>query len=60
MGGWKKMWILKEVIVFRDGVCKYGSGKWSGIFLDSKYGWVLKVCLNVDFKVIKRIIILKR
>lgn len=60
MGGRKKMWTPKEVTALRDGVRKYGSGKWSGILSDSKYGRALKARSNVDLKVIKRTITLKR
>ena len=54
------MWTPKEVTALRDGVRKYGSGKWSGILSDSKYGRALKARSNVDLKVIKRTITLKR
>ncbi|CAG7865034.1 hypothetical protein HID58_035064 [Brassica napus] len=50
MGGRKKMWTPKEVTALRDGVRKYGSGKWSGILSDSKYGRALKARSNVDLK----------
>mmetsp|Transcript_26554 Transcript_26554/g.85141 ORF Transcript_26554/g.85141 Transcript_26554/m.85141 type:complete len:286 (+) Transcript_26554:1081-1938(+) len=51
MGAPKTKWSDEEETALRDGVAKYGTGKWRGIQKDPTYGPILKDRSNVDLKV---------
>lgn len=53
MGNRKLKWTKEEEEALKDGVAKYGAGKWKDILLDSQLNLKLGYRSNVDLKVVK-------